>query len=80
MDICWISNYSGIICIVWWGLMKETDCDLIEVKLLDPSFTLYYKGRSKINKLKLLNEVLESKAGIKIINVKDIKKEGGWFD
>lgn len=60
--------------------MGKPDCDVIEVKLLDSSYTQYYRGRSKINNLKNLNVVLESKAGIKLVKAEKHKKETGWFD
>jgi len=80
MDIYWVSNYSRTLCITWWCLMTQQDCDIIEVKLLDPSYRLYYRGKSKINNLKDLNVVLENKAGVVITKAKKHKRETGWFD
>jgi len=61
--------------------MGHSDIDIIEVRLYDPTYKLFYKGKAKITKLTNLNSVLESKEGVKLVSVKGAKvKESGWFD
>jgi hypothetical protein len=59
--------------------MSRADSDIIEVKLSDPSHTLFFKGKARISDkkdLNRLNESLEVKSSINIVK----KNKKGWFD
>ena len=58
--------------------MGYSNTDTIEVKLYDPTHVLFYKGKTKVSKLKEINIALENKEGLKLVRTKEDKS--GWFD
>ena len=67
MDIVW-----------WWFLIATRDSDIIEVRLYDHTFQLYYKNDARLKDEKALKQLLKDLQN-KGINLSTFILEDDWF-
>lgn len=76
MDRAWSGN-SRVCIVCRWKIMGMSNGDIIEVRIYDNTYRIFFKGKARLKDKKQMQELLED-LNSKGINISSNKV--GWFD